>query len=226
MYVLPQAGILAQQLLENRLNDQGYFQNTLVPGLWKHNWRPVQCTLVVNKFRRQICWQRTRTTPSQRNQWALRHQGSLGRRQIHWYQARLGFCQTKIHVSMPGYIVKALLHLHHPQPKTPRLAAPTHECDLRHQATIRGSTQQNTFFNKDRKLFIQQTSRNLLNFGRTVDPTILTVLSTIAAQQLNLTMDTMRKAKQLLDYVVTQEEAIIAYSPSNMVLDSTQQQVI
>ena len=33
MYGLPQAGILAQQLLERRLNKKEYFQSTLVPGL-------------------------------------------------------------------------------------------------------------------------------------------------------------------------------------------------
>ena len=33
MYGLPQAGLLAQQLLEERLNAKGYSQSTLVPGL-------------------------------------------------------------------------------------------------------------------------------------------------------------------------------------------------
>ena len=32
-YDLPQAGLLAQELLEGRLNDEGYFQSTIVPGL-------------------------------------------------------------------------------------------------------------------------------------------------------------------------------------------------
>ena len=36
LYGLPQAGILNQQLLEQRLNDKGYFQSTRVPGFWKH----------------------------------------------------------------------------------------------------------------------------------------------------------------------------------------------
>ena len=36
MYGLPQAGILAQQLLEQRLNQHGYSQSKAVPGLWKH----------------------------------------------------------------------------------------------------------------------------------------------------------------------------------------------
>ena len=37
MYGLPQAGLLAQQLLGERLNNKGYSQSTLVPGLWTHN---------------------------------------------------------------------------------------------------------------------------------------------------------------------------------------------
>ncbi len=36
MYGLPQAGILAQQLLEQRLNEHGYQQSQITPGLWKH----------------------------------------------------------------------------------------------------------------------------------------------------------------------------------------------
>ena len=50
MYGLPQAGILAQDLLEERLNDHGYRQVPKVPGLWKHDWPPVQFTLVVDDF--------------------------------------------------------------------------------------------------------------------------------------------------------------------------------
>ena len=36
MYGLPQAGILAQQLLEQRLNQHGYSQSKAVPGLWTY----------------------------------------------------------------------------------------------------------------------------------------------------------------------------------------------
>ena len=34
MYGLPQAGLLANELLEKRLNKRGYHQSKLVPGLW------------------------------------------------------------------------------------------------------------------------------------------------------------------------------------------------
>ena len=50
MYGLPQAGILAQQLLKKLFNKHGYHQSTLVLGLWTHEWRPIKFTLVVDDF--------------------------------------------------------------------------------------------------------------------------------------------------------------------------------
>ena len=50
MYVLPTAGILAQQLLEKRLNKEGYSQSKFTPGFWTHKWRPVSFTLCVDDF--------------------------------------------------------------------------------------------------------------------------------------------------------------------------------
>ena len=47
---LPQAGILAQQLLEKRLNAEGYAQSKITPGFWTHTWRPICFTLVVDDF--------------------------------------------------------------------------------------------------------------------------------------------------------------------------------
>jgi hypothetical protein len=50
MYGLPQAGIIAQQLLETRLTTHGYHQSTTTPGLWQHEMHPICFTLVVNNF--------------------------------------------------------------------------------------------------------------------------------------------------------------------------------
>ena len=50
MYRIPQAGILAHKLLYQRLNYKGYMQSRLIPGYWKHNWRPIYFTLFVNDF--------------------------------------------------------------------------------------------------------------------------------------------------------------------------------
>jgi len=50
MYGLPQAGIIAQELLEERLMVAGYNQSKLTPGFWTHDWRPISFTLVVDDF--------------------------------------------------------------------------------------------------------------------------------------------------------------------------------
>jgi hypothetical protein len=50
MYGLPQSGLLANELLEKRLNEHSYQQSKLIPGLWRHNTRPIQFTLVVDDF--------------------------------------------------------------------------------------------------------------------------------------------------------------------------------
>ncbi len=50
MYGLPQAGLLANELLEKRLNKHGYQQSKLVHGLWKHDTWLIQFTLVVDDF--------------------------------------------------------------------------------------------------------------------------------------------------------------------------------
>jgi hypothetical protein len=50
MYGLPQAGLIANELLELRLNKHGYRQSKLVPGLWRHDTCPIQFTLVVDDF--------------------------------------------------------------------------------------------------------------------------------------------------------------------------------
>ena len=50
MYGLPQAGLLAQELLEKRLAKRGYYQSNIVPGLWKHKTRKIVFTLVVDDF--------------------------------------------------------------------------------------------------------------------------------------------------------------------------------
>ncbi len=50
MYGLPQAGIIAQELLEESLLAAGYSQSKITPGYWKHKWRPISFTLIVDNF--------------------------------------------------------------------------------------------------------------------------------------------------------------------------------
>jgi hypothetical protein len=50
MYGLPQAGILANELLQRNLANDGYRPTTHTHGLWTHNTRPKSFLLVVDDF--------------------------------------------------------------------------------------------------------------------------------------------------------------------------------
>ena len=46
----PQAGILANKLLQKRCASHKYYKCVNTPGLWQHEWRPITFTLVVDDF--------------------------------------------------------------------------------------------------------------------------------------------------------------------------------
>jgi hypothetical protein len=50
MYILPQAGILANELLQRNLAKDGYRPRPHTHGLWKHNTHPISFSLVVDDF--------------------------------------------------------------------------------------------------------------------------------------------------------------------------------
>jgi hypothetical protein len=50
MYGLPKSGILANKLLKQRLIKAGYYECQFTPGLYKHFWRPIMFSLVVDDF--------------------------------------------------------------------------------------------------------------------------------------------------------------------------------
>jgi hypothetical protein len=47
MYGLPQAGIIFQQLLEERLKKHSHRQSQMTLGLWNHNTCPISLSLVI-----------------------------------------------------------------------------------------------------------------------------------------------------------------------------------
>ncbi len=72
--------------------------------------------------------------------------------------------------------------------------------------------------NKEETKYVQAVVGTLLYYGRAVDSTILTSLSSLATEQAKPTQNTMEMVKQLLDYCAMQEEAIITYKASKMIL--------
>ncbi len=71
---------------------------------------------------------------------------------------------------------------------------------------------------KEDTTYIQAVTGTHLYHARAVDPTILPALSAIATEQAKPMQKTMKNVKQLLYYCSTQEEAMITYNASKMIL--------
>ena len=65
---------------------------------------------------------------------------------------------------------------------------------------------------------VQQVVGTFLFYARAIDTTMLTTLSAIAETQSKPTERTLEKVKQFLDYAASNPDAVLTYSPSNMVL--------
>ncbi len=73
-------------------------------------------------------------------------------------------------------------------------------------------------FGKAGKKFIQEVVGVFLYLAQAIDGGLLLALSSLASQQATPTEKTMELCKQFLDYMATQEDTILTYHASNMVL--------
>ncbi len=114
MYGLPQAGIIAQQLLEKCLKRHGYRQSTITPGLWKHDTRPISFSLVANDFRVKYVGvenaQHLLDTVQKYYTCLCDWKGE----QYCGLAIRWDYMGQKLHLSMPGYVCKPLTRFQHP----------------------------------------------------------------------------------------------------------------
>jgi hypothetical protein len=115
-YGLPQAGILANDLLRSCLKAKGFYEGTSTPGLWRHKWRPIQFCLIVDNFGVKYVGLEyfnyllsilKKFHGVQYNMASNKFSGM----DIDWNYAA---CRCRI--SMPGYISTLLLKFKHPHP--------------------------------------------------------------------------------------------------------------
>ena len=76
----------------------------------------------------------------------------------------------------------------------------------------------NILLKKEGQKYIQAVTRSLLYYSQAINPTMLVALNAIATQQVSPTQQMMKWAKQLLDYCVSQEEVVLTYHASEMIL--------
>eukprot|EP00804_Cyclotella_cryptica_P020246 CCRYP_010926-RA/>CCRYP_010926-RA protein AED:0.42 eAED:0.42 QI:0/0/0/1/0/0/2/0/142 len=105
-YGLPQAGLLAQESPEKRLNKHGYTQSLRTPSLWTHKYHPIQFSLMVDDFGVKHVGDDN-----------LQHLIDVLRKDVHldWY-----YVNHEVHLSIPGYVAKALKCFKHQSPTKPQ----------------------------------------------------------------------------------------------------------
>jgi hypothetical protein len=117
MYGLPQAGIIAKELLEERLLKAGYQQSKITPGYLKHDWRPISFTLIVDNFGVKYIGkehvhhliQTLKEHYEIKEDWeGTRYLGIT----LDW-----DYKKCKVHLSLPGYVERALAQFGHDIPK-------------------------------------------------------------------------------------------------------------
>jgi len=221
MYGLPQAGILANKLLKQRLEPHGYYEVAHTPGLYRHKWRPISFTLVVDDFGIKYVGKEHADHLIS----ALRKDYS--KVEVDWTGGL--YCGIKLEWNyqerwvdswMPDYVQKKLTQYNHPKPKRPQhcpyTPAPVHY-GRKSQRPI--APDDSPSLDKAGKKRIQGVIGSFLYYARAVDPTILMALSAIAADQANPTERTQKRVTQFLDYMATHPDARIRFRASDMVLN-------
>jgi hypothetical protein len=219
MYGLPQAGIIAQHLLEECLQKHGYRQSQTTPGLWKHDTCPISFSLVVDnlgvKYMGKENAQHVLDTVRQYYKCSCKWKGE----QYCGLTIKWDYEGKKVHVLMPRYVTKALTCFWHPPPVKIQ-DQPYPHAKPNYGAKTQHATAEDTSAPLDKagKKFIQEVCGGLLFLARGVDGGLLPALSTLASQQANPMEQTMALCKQFFDYMASQDKAVLTYKTSNMVL--------
>jgi hypothetical protein len=119
---------------------------------------------------------------------------------------------------MPGYIKAALQQFQHN--KRHKQMSPFQSTPIQYGVKTQYATTASTaqLVDAKTKKFIQQVCGKFLFLDRAVDSTLLCPISAIASQSSAPTEDTLAQTTQLLDYLATQEEAVLTYTASEMTL--------
>ena len=219
IYGLPQAGILANDLLLIRLAGGGYYPAPHTPGLFLHESRPLSFTLWVDDFG-------VKYSEKQHVVDLLELLRLYYTMKVDWTGAlylgvtlKWDYIKRTVDLSMPGYIERALRRFQHPAPVRPQ-----HSPHAWTPPQFGAATQLTDAPDTSPPLLpsgitlLQQIIGVLLYYARILDSTMLVTLGTLASAQAKGTEATMQAATQLLNYCATHPDATIRFHASGMVL--------
>jgi hypothetical protein len=116
MYGLPQAGIIAQELLTKQLQEHGYFQSEATPGLWTHEWCPIAFTLIVDDFGVKYVGEEHAEHLLKTVQKYYKCLFEVEGERYCGLTIKWDYNGKKVHLSMPEYVTNALKQFQHPPP--------------------------------------------------------------------------------------------------------------
>jgi hypothetical protein len=215
---LPQAGILANKLLRKQLAQHGYYECVNTPGLWRHATRPITFSLVVGDFGIKYAGKEhaDHLIKCLKEKYKLTKDWTGN---LLWNHTRMELCRKNVGHLHAGTHKKQLIkykhimcHIQHclylPEPKKYGAGAqsplPTDEICKLTNAEIKQ---------------VQKIVGSILYSARAVDLTVLMALSTIASEQTKGMEKTLEKAYQVLDYLVSHQNAMVLFRASGMVMN-------
>jgi Reverse transcriptase (RNA-dependent DNA polymerase) len=219
MYGLPQAGKVASDNLIPRLNDAGYHETGIIPGLFMHDTNGTLFTLIVDDFLIHHIGDDNlqHLEATLRKYYTItvdKHATKFCGMTLDWnYQA------GHVTLSMPGYVEKALQRFTHQAPAKPQ-HAPHQWTAPNYGAKVQYADPDDDSMPLDAKgiTLLQQIIGTFLYYARAIDNTMLVALGTLAAAQTKGTEQTMEAAIQLLNYAASNPNAAIRFHSSDMVL--------
>ena len=120
MYGLLQAGLIAKQLLEKRLNKNGYKHSEITPGFWTHDWRPICFSLCVDDFSiKYVGTQHVEHLMTVIREHYKISSNSKGKRYL-GLNLDWDYNKRKVYLSMLGYVAESLTILRHNHPCKPQ----------------------------------------------------------------------------------------------------------
>jgi hypothetical protein len=120
---------------------------------------------------------------------------------------------------MPNAVQKALLQFQHVKPVKPQHQPYPHvKIIYGAKAQYKTGPVESLHLDKVGTTFIQEVTGVFLFMAQAINGRLLPALSALASEQANPTEETMQKCKLFLDNMATDEEMILTYHASDMVL--------
>ena len=207
IYNLPQAGRLAINLLKKRLSSFGYYETTTTPGLWKHTFRPVYFTLIVDDF--GVKFNGIKNTMHLIE--ALKKYYQI---EIDWTGSRYGgisldwdYKNKHVDIQLPKYTQKKLEQLNFTSTKKRNSPHPAPEPNINSQKPV--EIDESPKISPIQIKRIQKIIGSFLFSARAVDVTLLKTLNSLSAQQSTATEKTESLIQHFLEYLSTNPDAKI-----------------